>query len=66
LKAKRTPISQMLRKSNMSNLLVEKEEKADKFVYDSIDPSSPIESALHFHEGVSYSGIAIPGEKKCR
>jgi hypothetical protein len=54
----------MRRKSILMQQIEDKEDKMDKFTYDAIDPSSPIESALHFREGISLSGLDIPGDKK--
>ena len=64
LRAKREAISSMRRKSILMQQIEDKEDKMDKFTYDAIDPSSPIESALHFREGISLSGLDIPGDKK--
>jgi hypothetical protein len=64
MKAKRTHISPMLRKSISIQQLEDKERKEDQRVYDAIDPSSPIESALHFKEGVSLKGLEIPGARR--
>lgn len=57
LKAKKTHISPSLRKSIMTQDLEDKEKRQDQYVYDAIDPSSPIESALHFGEGISLAGL---------
>jgi hypothetical protein len=63
LKAKRTRSNRMLFKTRVMQVLADKEAQEDKYVYDAIDPSSPIESALHFREGVSLAGLEIPNEK---
>jgi hypothetical protein len=63
IKKMREYVSPMRRKSLMNDYLIEKERIADQYTYDAIDPSSPIESALHFKEGVSLKGLDIPGGK---
>jgi hypothetical protein len=63
LRARRTTISNMLAKSLAIQAIEDKETVLDKYTYDAIDPSSPIESALHFKEGVSYHGLEIPNAK---
>ncbi len=56
--------SPMLSKSILQAHLDEKERIADNYTYDAIDPSSPIESCLHFREGVSLAGLEIPNAEK--
>jgi len=56
--------SQMLSKSILQALIDEKEKKNYELDLDMIDPSSPIESALHFKEGVSLKNLEIPGAEK--
>ena len=58
--------SAMLTKSLLQAIEDEKERKSDQYIYDAIDPSSPIESALHFREGVSLAGLDIPDAKKSK
>ena len=64
LKAKRTPLSSMLRKSVIHQEMEDKEKRLDQYTFDAIDPSTPMQSCLHFKEGVSYSGLDIPDAKK--
>jgi hypothetical protein len=52
--------SYMLSKSLLQDIVDEKERISDQYTYDAIDPSSPIESCLHFKEGVSLAGLEIP------
>lgn len=58
--------SEKLMKSLLQDAVDEKERIADQFTYDAIDPSSPIESALHFKEGVSLKGLDIPDAKNIK
>jgi len=67
LKAKREARkSYMLQKSLLQDHVDAIENAADKYTFDAIDPSSPIESALHFKEGVSLAGLEIPGNKNAK
>lgn len=56
--------SRMLRKSNDFAQEEAKEKRMDDYTFDAIDPSSPIESALHFREGISLAGLEIPNDAK--
>jgi hypothetical protein len=60
MKAKRTHVSPMLRKSITTQELENKENREDQRVHDLIDPSTDIQLALHFKEAISLAGLEIP------